>query len=47
MIIKRKQKGETEVIVPNWVLALVLVTAILMATVLLIKYFPVIVLWIR
>ncbi len=40
IVFKRKQKGETELSVPNWVAALVLTAAILVLAVLLAKYLP-------
>jgi len=47
IVFKRKQRGETELSVPNWVAALVLIVAILVVAVLLVKYLPDIVLWLR
>jgi hypothetical protein len=46
MIVFRK-KGETELSVPNWVAALVLSVAILALAMLLVKYLPDIILWLR
>ena len=40
IIFKKRQKGETELTVPNWVAALVLVAVVLGLTVLLLKYLP-------
>jgi hypothetical protein len=47
IVFKREQKGKTELSVPNWVAALVFTTAILALAVLLAKYLPPIVLWLR
>ena len=48
IVFKREQKGcNTELSAPNWVVALVLTAAILALAVLLAKYLPPIVLWLR
>ena len=47
IVFKREQKGKTELSVPNWVAALVLTVTILAMLVLLVKYLPDIVLWLR
>jgi len=47
IVFERKQKGETKVSVPNWVAVLVAVVFILVAAVVVMKYYPAIVLWLR
>ena len=47
IVFERKQKGETRVIVPNWVAVLVAVVLILVAALIVVKYYPVIVFWLQ
>jgi len=47
IVFKRKQRDETELSVPNWVAALVLVAAILALVLIIVKYLPDIFLWLR
>ncbi len=42
-----QRKAETKVTLPNWVIALVAVTLILVVAVLLIKYYPIIITWLQ
>jgi len=44
-----QKKAETKITVPNWVIALavVVVALILVTAVLLVKYYPFIILWLR
>lgn len=43
-----KTQRKTEITVPNWVIALAVVVAlIIVAAVLLVKYYPAIILWLR
>ena len=48
IVFKRKQKGETELNIPNWVAALVAVIVTLIFTVILtVRYYPAIKLWLK
>ena len=47
IVFERKQKGETKVIVPNWVAVLVAVVLILVAALIVVKYYSVIVFWLQ
>ncbi len=47
IVFERKQKGETKVIVPNCVAVLVAVVLILVAALIVVKYYSVIVFWLQ